>query len=63
MKVFTLGIMSFAFQTCFKIAFTWLQTGAREGIPSSKRTCRQALYADLELHFPFGVSFQQRISG
>jgi hypothetical protein len=26
-------------------------------------TCKQALHADLELHFPFGVNLQQRVSG
>jgi hypothetical protein len=58
-NVFTRGIMSLFFQTCLKIVFTWLQTGAGPGIPSSMRTCKQILYADLELHFPFGVSFSK----
>jgi hypothetical protein len=55
--------MSLFFQTYLKIVFTWLQTGAGPGIPSSMMTYKQILYADLELHFPFGVSFKQRISG
>jgi hypothetical protein len=63
MNVFTRGIMALFFQTCLRIVFTWLLTGAGLGTPPSMRTSKQILYANLELHFPFRVSFQQRISG
>jgi hypothetical protein len=50
-KVLTLGIMALFFHTYFRIDFTCGFTEAGAGIPSSMRTCKQILYADLELHF------------
>jgi hypothetical protein len=61
MKAFTLGIISLVLQTSLRIFLIFSQTGAGEGVPESWRSYKQALYADLALHFPFGVSLQQNI--
>lgn len=61
-KVCTLGTISFALQVCFKICFTHVDACLGKGSPCSCISCRQALYADLELHFPELCSFQHRMS-
>jgi hypothetical protein len=39
-----------------------LSGGVGPGVLESTRACKQSLSSDFELHFPFGVGFQQRIS-